>query len=647
MRRTGLCQAAVGLLLCVLAVAFVVPAAAQGSGDERRIALVVGNFGYAHVPQLANPGNDAALIATTLRQLGFTLVGGAAQENVDKAHFDKLVQDFGRAIQGADVALFYYAGHGMQVGGSNWLVPTDANPTRPQDLEFQMENAELVLKQMNGAGTRLNLVILDACRNNPFGALGDRAVQGGLAQMRAPEGTMISFATQPGNVAADGTGANGPYATALATSMRKPGLDIFHVFNQVGLAVKHATDGAQQPWESSSPIDGEFYFTQTDAASDTITMAALDAAPATPGDQQGSARGALPTDAAAPGDVVPPTNGTPPTNAGPPTGKVALAKVPAPAANAGAADHGTAPGPSALQALAEQGKADAQFDLGLAYAKGQWVTRDDVVARHWFALAAAQGMAKAQYWMGFMAERGRGGQRSYADALQWYRRAADQGFSPAEVAMGRFYGRALGVARDPAQRNDWYRRAAEHGNPVGEWALGNFYQFGDGMAKDMTQARQWYERAAGKGFVFAEARLGLLYEHGNGVPKDYAESLHWFRAAADAGNPSALNSLGVFYRNGWGVPQDYAQAMRLFHQAADKGSPMAAFNIGSLYANGHGVKTDRQQARAWFEKAAAAGNEQAIDRLAQIDRECNASNGPGGVQRAPGAPAGRQPAGKC
>ena len=195
------------VLLCALAVARVVPAVAQSAGDERRIALVVGNFGYAHVPRLANPGNDATLIATTLQQLGFTLVGGAAQENVDKAHFDRLVQDFGRAIQGADVALFYYAGHGMQVGGSNWLVPTDANPTRPQDLEFQMVNADLVLKQMNGAGTRLNLVILDACRNNPFGVLGDRAVQGGLAQMRAPEGTMISFATQPGNVAADGTGA--------------------------------------------------------------------------------------------------------------------------------------------------------------------------------------------------------------------------------------------------------------------------------------------------------------------------------------------------------------------------------------------------------------------------------------------------------
>ena len=107
------------------------------------------------------------LIADTLRKSGFALIGGGAQRDLDKPSFDRLVADFGKQIQGADVALFYYAGHGMQVQGTNWLVPTDANPTRAQDLDFQMVNAELVLKQMDGAGTRLNIVILDACRNNP------------------------------------------------------------------------------------------------------------------------------------------------------------------------------------------------------------------------------------------------------------------------------------------------------------------------------------------------------------------------------------------------------------------------------------------------------------------------------------------------
>ncbi len=152
---------------------------AQAQETDRRVALVIGNTGYQHVERLANPGNDAQLIAGTLRKSGFVLIGGGPQRDLDKPSFDRLVADFGKKIQGADVALFYYAGHGMQVQGTNWLVPTDANPTRAQDLDFQMVNAELVLKQMDGAGTRLNIVILDACRNNPFANLGTRAVESG------------------------------------------------------------------------------------------------------------------------------------------------------------------------------------------------------------------------------------------------------------------------------------------------------------------------------------------------------------------------------------------------------------------------------------------------------------------------------------
>ena len=155
--------------------------------------------------------------------------------------------------------MFYYAGHGVQVRGSNYLVPVGANPTREADVDFQMVDVNLVLRQMEGAGTKLNLVVLDACRNNPFGGRGLRATDGGLAQMRAPEGTLISFATQPGNVALDGEG-NSPYTKALAATVRRSGLDIFQTFNEVGLAVKRSTGGSQQPWVSSSPIDGSFYF---------------------------------------------------------------------------------------------------------------------------------------------------------------------------------------------------------------------------------------------------------------------------------------------------------------------------------------------------------------------------------------------------
>jgi uncharacterized caspase-like protein len=136
----------------------------------------------------------------------------------------------------------------------------NANPSREADLDFQMVDVEVALHQMEASGTKLNVVMLDACRNNPFGGRGLRAGSGGLTQMQAPEGTLISYATQPNNVAQDGTDGNSPYSKALAETTRKPGLDIFQSFNRVGVVVKKATGGSQQPWISISPIEGEFFF---------------------------------------------------------------------------------------------------------------------------------------------------------------------------------------------------------------------------------------------------------------------------------------------------------------------------------------------------------------------------------------------------
>jgi hypothetical protein len=220
----------------------------------------VGNSGYQNVTQLENPRNDASVMADTLRGVGFTLVGGRAQIDLDKTTFDNVVQNFGNQLGGADVALFYYAGHGVQIRGSNYMVPVGANPTKEADVDFQMVDVALVLRQMESSGTKLNLVILDACRNNPFSGRGLRSTSGGLVQMQAPEGTLISYATQPGNVAQDGDGNNSPYTKALAQTIRRAGLDIFQTFNEVGLAVKRSTGGQQQPWVSSSPLDGNFYF---------------------------------------------------------------------------------------------------------------------------------------------------------------------------------------------------------------------------------------------------------------------------------------------------------------------------------------------------------------------------------------------------
>lgn len=258
-----------GILLLALAV----------SASAERVALVVGNSGYTHISELVNPKNDAELIAATLQERGFELIGGGAQLDLDKLQFDRAVRDFGRAAIGADVALFYFAGHGVQLRGSNFLVPVDANPTREADVDFEMVDSRIVLRQMSGAGSKLNLIILDACRNNPFAGRGLRSAAAGLAQMQAPEGTLISFATQPGNVALDGTGGNSPYSRALADAMKRPGLSIFRLFNEVGLAVATDTGGQQQPWVSLSPIKGDFYFNSPDQAEEPQTgaLAALQA----------------------------------------------------------------------------------------------------------------------------------------------------------------------------------------------------------------------------------------------------------------------------------------------------------------------------------------------------------------------------------
>jgi uncharacterized caspase-like protein len=233
--------------------------AGRGSAEER-LALVIGNGGYQHVAPLTNPPNDARLTADTLKTVGFRLVGEAALVNAERAAMEHAIRDFGRQLRGGAVGLFYYAGHGVQIDGQNYLVPVGADVEDAADVKYELIDLGYVLDEMKNAGNRLNIVILDACRNNPFGGRGLRALTRGLAQIQAPEGTIISYATQPGNTASDGAGKNSPFTRALTLSLLKPGLSVFDTFNDVGLAVEAATGGQQQPWLSHSPIQGSFQF---------------------------------------------------------------------------------------------------------------------------------------------------------------------------------------------------------------------------------------------------------------------------------------------------------------------------------------------------------------------------------------------------
>jgi uncharacterized caspase-like protein len=225
---------------------------------ERRVALVIGNGAYQNANRLANAANDAGDVAVALRVLGFELVGGRAHVDENADQMKRLIVDFGEMLSGGGVGLFYYAGHGVQSQGHNYLIPVEANLLKEKTLEFDAVDVNRVLAQMDAAGNGFNIVILDACRSNPFSRSWRDASQG-LAQVNAPEGTLIAYATSPGRVASDGSGRNGTYTAGLLREMRVQGLTIEEMFKLVRAGVRSATKDQQTPWESSSLV-GTFYF---------------------------------------------------------------------------------------------------------------------------------------------------------------------------------------------------------------------------------------------------------------------------------------------------------------------------------------------------------------------------------------------------
>ncbi|WP_171102114.1 caspase domain-containing protein [Ruegeria sp. HKCCD7255] len=218
---------------------------------EPRIALVIGNSAYGSVSALDNPVNDAALIAEKLTDLGFEVRHLSDSHQVD---MKRAIAQFGRDLRngGEDaVGLFYYAGHGVQSFGSNYLLPIDVSLNDPADLDLMAVEARSVLHQMASAKNKTNIVILDACRNNPFEDLVDMD-DNGLAEMKAPTGTFLAYATDPGGVALDGETGNSPFTLSLAKHIDTPGMAIEQLFKKVRVDVLEETRGLQTPWDTSS-----------------------------------------------------------------------------------------------------------------------------------------------------------------------------------------------------------------------------------------------------------------------------------------------------------------------------------------------------------------------------------------------------------
>ncbi len=231
------------------------PARQAAAASTQRVALVIGNAAYRQQSLLANPVNDARAISQALRESGFTVI---TRENADQRTMIAALREFGDKLRAGGTGLFYFSGHGMQIKGRNYLVPVDAAFEREDEIAYKTVDAQSVLDKMEAAGNAANIMILDACRTNPF-IRSSRNGQQGLAQMDAPVGTLIAYATSPGTVASDGRGVNGMYTAHLLTAMRQPGNKVEDVFKQVRSNVRRESGGTQVPWEATS-LEGDFYF---------------------------------------------------------------------------------------------------------------------------------------------------------------------------------------------------------------------------------------------------------------------------------------------------------------------------------------------------------------------------------------------------
>lgn len=227
--------------------------------NERKTALIIGNGSYKSGP-LKNAVNDARDMAVLLSGKGFKVI---LRQDASRAEMREAIREFGTEISGGGVGLFYYSGHGLQIEGVNYLVPLDADIQLKAEVSEECVSASTVLKVMEYSNNRINIIILDACRNNPFRSF-SRSDEKGITKMDPPQGakqgSIVAFATAPGNVASDGDGRNGLYTSKLMKYINTPGLKLEEVFKMARIDVLGESDGSQIPWENNS-LTGEFYFT--------------------------------------------------------------------------------------------------------------------------------------------------------------------------------------------------------------------------------------------------------------------------------------------------------------------------------------------------------------------------------------------------
>lgn len=524
---------------------------------EKRVALIVGNGSYTRAGTLENPVNDARELGNALRRLDFEV---HQEENLQRSTFLEAIRTFSKSLEGADVALFFYAGHGIQVAGENYLVPVDANLQDESDINDELIAVKSLLKQMDGSA-KTRIILLDACRNNPFTtglarSMGTKSVEvgQGLARVDAGPGTLIAYATEPGNVAFDGADGNSPFTKALLNHIATPNLDVARMLRRVRTDVIETTEGAQIPWENSSLV---LDFTFRPAKHGAVELASSDEAlweAVRYGDDPDEIRLYL--------ERYP--NGQFATVAFRLLNSTQGHKHPSISDNQDAKARQSTSSPVQTCLSIEN------IDLGSG---------------------VPEGVVNACY-----------------DAVALF---------PNSAALRLLYGKVLDRSGNEAEASRQYRQSAELNNTDAMIELAIAYELGKGVEWQPDETLRLLEKSARLGNAEAMTLLAHSYYEGNLVKYDETKAFRWFRKAADAGNPEAAFFVAGAYDRGEGVEQNDFKARDWYLRALNSNDhDAAATNLAWMYLEGRGGDTNIERARVLLEQAAAADDVMAMRELA-------------------------------
>jgi TPR repeat protein len=638
------------------------PAEAAG----KRVALVVGNGAYQSVAQLPNPRKDAEAVSTALRKQGFEVVTAI---DLTRIELEQAVERYVRALNGSDISLFYYSGHGIEVGGENRIIPVDATLAAPEDLETQTYSLQTILLYMQSK-SKAQLIYLDACRDNPFNdrafLLGvddtEKPAGKGLAEQKGSIGSLIAYATEPGKVALDGAGENSPFTSAVIKHSFSQNVDVQSALMQVTADVWEATQQSQRPWINSTLVKPVFLNSlaekplATNPPATTKSLAEIqitettrhvEAGPVTIGAGAQRVFDEVSVQSLPPAKFYKlmqmPLTGTlyvedqvVPEGAVidfdkfkvfsfEPSTDVQVYKdantsallVPAITLETAAiaADGSALPVQIKIQQRMHECDLLAAEPLDLQ-GLGQGVTLDKIDVTQ--SLAACQkavdeqpGNTRYIYLLG-RAQLASGNTKA---ALLLFQQAAEKGYIRATFQLGDMALNGLGMAKDLVQANAWFKQAADQGDPMALLAYGRNLVKGIGLKADPKQGIAILKRASELGNSEALDELGSLYLYGGAIKASPKRAVGFFDASVTRSVKTrvrqktvyikAATDIGALYFKGDGVQKDLRQAIKWYELGAERGNQDGSADLSWIYAHGPGDLRNPVKA-VWYTSLALA-----------------------------------------